>query len=161
MKFKFFAVPAIATLIFAGCATPPPESPPPVMAEPPPPPYMPRVNTVSDAQPKAKISSVLAKQVITDGTYANRIVVEEVRESKTKEGFRRIQVFVKSHVNIPIATLYRFDWTDEDGEVVVDPYHDSWEKKIVLAGDDVVFTSIAPKKTCKDFKLRLRAIDKQ
>ena len=58
----------------------------------------------------------------------------------------------------PIRTRYRFDWQDLNGVVVLDPDHAGWEKLTLVPGDDGVFTSIAPKKDCADFRLRMSVV---
>ena len=52
----------------------------------------------------------------------------------------------------------RFNWYDADGAERVDPSHAAWEKVTVMPGDDANLSAIAPRKDCKNWKLRFRAI---
>lgn len=120
--------------------------------------YVPQVNTLSTANPVAKVNHAVYKQVILDNIHAESVVVEDVRQSRTNDGYKRIQVLVKNVTDTPIRTRYRFDWQDANGVVILDPDHNGWEKLTLLPGDDGVFTSIAPKKECSDFRLRMKGI---
>ena len=134
------------------------EAQPQVVAEPQPPPYVAQVNTFSTAQPVAQVKHAVYKQVLLDGDMAQWVVVEDIRRSRTNDGYERIQVLVKNMTQVPIRTKYRFDWQDANGVVVVDPDHDAWEKETLLPGDNGTFTSIAPKKDCADFRLRMKNV---
>lgn len=142
------------TVAIVPVAEPQPAEPLP----PPPPPYMPQVNTVTPAKPVAKVNHVDYKQVILDGLMAQSVVVEDVRRSRTNDGYERVQVLVKNVTQVPIRTKYRFDWQDAKGVVVVDPDHNAWEKETLIPGDNGTFTSIAPKKDCADFRLRMKNV---
>ena len=144
-KWKFIPC---AILFVAGC----------VSEEVAQPTYVPLVNTVSAANPSANVNHVAYKQVIMDGIQEESVVVQDVRRSRTNDGYERIQVFVKNQTASPIRTRYRFDWQDAGGVVVEDPDHDAWEKLTLVPGDDGVFTSIAPRKDCADFKLRMSIV---
>lgn len=142
---KLSVIPWLCMAAFlAGCAQPPP--------------YVAQVNTVSTAQPVAQVDHVAYKQVIFDGLMAQCVVVEDVRRSRTNDGYERVQVLVKNVTQAPIRVKYRFDWQDANGVVVVDPDHDAWEAETLVPGDNGTFTSIAPKKTCADFRLRLKNV---
>ena len=131
------------------------EAQPQVVAEPQPPPYVAQVNTFSTAQPVAQVKHAAYKQVLFDGDMAQWVVVEDIRRSRTNDGYERIQVLVKNLTQAPIRVKFRFDWQDANGVVVVDPDHDAWEKETLLPGDNGTFTSIAPRKDCADFRLRM------
>ena len=134
------------------------EPQPQAVAEPQPPPYVAQVNTFSSAQPVAQVNRVAFKQVLLDGEMAQWVVVEDVRRSKTNDGYERIQVLVKNLTTAPIRTRYRFDWQDANGVVVMDPDHSGWEKMTLIPGDNGTFTSIAPRKDCADFRLRMAKV---
>ena len=143
MKF----IPCLA-LIVAGCATE--EVTEPV--------YVPQVNTLSTANQTANVKHEAYKQVILDGNLPQWVAVQDVRRSRTNDGYERIQVLVKNLTTAPIRTRYRFDWQDANGVVVMDPDHSGWEKMTLIPGDDGTFTSIAPQKDCADFRLRMAVI---
>ena len=125
---------------------------------PPPPPYIAQVNTLAAAKSVANINHAAFKQVVLDGIQAESIIVDDVRRSKTNDGYERVQVMVKNVTAAAIRTRYRFDWQDAHGVVVTDPDHAGWEKLTIAPGDVGVFTSIAPKKDCADFRLRMKSI---
>ena len=131
------------TLFVVGCAT---EEPPP---------YVPQVNTYSTANPVAKVNHELYKQVVLDGNLQQWVAVQDIRRSRTNDGYERIQVLVKNLTTSPIRTRYHFDWQDANGVVVMDPDNAGWEKLTLIPGDDGTFTSIAPQKDCADFRLRM------
>jgi uncharacterized protein YcfL len=56
----------------------------------------------------------------------------------------------------PHKVIYRFDWMDIDGVKVTVTDDPGWQTKLILPGDDVVFTSTAPTKKCVDFKIRIK-----
>lgn len=120
--------------------------------------YVPRVNTISTANPVARVNHAACKQVIMDGIQAEWVVVQDVRRSRTNDGYERIQVLVKNMTNSPIRTRFRFDWQNAKGVVVMNPDNNGWEKLTLFPGDDGVFTSIAPQKDCVDFRLRMKSI---
>lgn len=165
---KILPVLILATVV-AGCA---PDTNSPVqptltttvpMAEevqpppPPPPPPPPTVNTLA-SKPTAKVNHADYEQVVLDDFRAGWVVVSDVRRSKTNDGYSRVQVFVKNMTTSSMRVKYRFDWQDANGVQVLDPDHDAWEKRTIDAGDDGVFTSLAPTKKCADFKLRMKCL---
>ena len=148
---KVMKIIPLLAMIAAGCAT----------EEVAPPPYVPQVNTLSTSNPVANVSHAAYKQVVLDGNLAQWVAVQDVRRSRTNDGYERIQVLVKNLTASPIRTRYRFDWQDANGVVVMDPDHSGWEKMTLIPGDDGTFTSIAPKKDCADFRLRMAVIQQQ
>ena len=126
--------------------------------EPVPPPYKPMVNTIRPANPTAQVNRVAVQPVIFDEILAENIAVTDVRRSKTNDGYQRVQVFIKSQSEDRLRVKFRFDWEDPNGVVVQDLDHDVWEKTTIVPGDERVLTSVAPKKSCADFKLRMKTI---
>ena len=120
--------------------------------------YIASVNTISNANTVAQIKRVVDKRVDTDQVLTQALQLLEVRKSNTNDGYRRIQVFLKNCTGDTDTIMYRFNWYDENGAEVENPDNEMWVRKIIVAGDDVTLTSIAPEKNCKDFKLRLKAI---
>lgn len=140
MKNAIKSFPVLAALV-AGCTS-----------------YVPQVNTISTAEPVARVDHVMYKEVVLDGIQAECVMVEDVRRSRTNDGYERVQVLVKNLTAAPMRVRYRFDWQDMNGVVVMDPDHDGWEKLTMLPGDNGVFTSIAPRKDCADFRMRMKGI---
>jgi uncharacterized protein YcfL len=120
-------------------------------------PYIAQVNTLSSTG-AAVVQHAAYKEVILDGFQAQWVAVQDVRRSKTNDGYERVQVLVKNQTSSSIKTRYRFDWQDANGVVVVDPDHNAWEKLVLIPGDDGVFTSIAPRTDCADFRLRMKYV---
>ena len=152
-------IPCLA-LIATGCTTEEVVQPAVVVQQEaaPEPVYVPQVNTLSTAAPVANVNHEAYKQVVIDGNLQQWVAVQDVRRSRTNDGYERIQVLVKNLTTAPIRTRYRFDWQDANGVVVMDPDHSGWEKLTLIPGDDGTFTSIAPKKDCADFRLRMAVI---
>lgn len=132
----------LAVLLVAGCAS---EQP-----------YVPSVNTVSNANSSAQIKRVADRRVETDPYLAQQLCLAEIRESTTNDGYKRIQVFLKNLSGSTYWITYRFNWYDDSGVEVENPDDELWKRKIIVAGDDVTLTSVAPKKNCGDFKLRMK-----
>ena len=141
MKKAFAIIAVLATA--AGCSTEQPA-------------YAPQVNTLTTGTVAAKVDHVAYKQVVLDGFQAQCLVVEDVRRSKTNDGYDRVEVLVKNMTNAPLRMRYRFDWQDANGVLRSDLGQDSWEKTTIVAGDNSSFTSIAPRKDCADFRLRMK-----
>jgi len=117
------------------------------------------VNTISNAGVTAQITRVNDKRVNTDSRLARQLCLTEIRESRTNDGYLRIQIFLKNMTNSTYKFVYRFNWYDDHGVEVIDPDNENWTRKLIVAGDDVTLTAIAPRKNCHDFKLRLKALD--
>lgn len=163
----------VAAVLVGGCSTPPPTpcncpQPCPYLVNNPNgkcpcdselcqcmPSHAPQVNSYSTQTPVASVNHELYKSVVLDGFQPNMVAVQDIRRSTTNDGYQRIQVLVKNLTTSPIRTRYRFDWQDANGVVVMDPDHAGWEKTTLIPGDDGTFTSIAPRKDCADFRLRL------
>ena len=137
--FAIFSVLAVA----AGCSTEQPV-------------YAPQVNTLNSGTVAAKVDHVAYKQVVLDGFQAQCLAVEDVRRSKTNDGYDRIEVLVKNMTTAPLRMRYRFDWQDANGVLRSDLGQDAWEKTTIAAGDNSKFTAIAPRKDCADFRLRMK-----
>ena len=86
--------------------------------------------------------------------------MQDIRRSQTNDGYQRVQVLVKNLTTVSLRTRYRFDWQDANGVVQEDPDNMGWEKLELLPGDNGTYTSIAPKKDCADFRLRMKLITK-
>ncbi len=158
-----FRVPSIllgCVFLVAGCASEEAQPAVSVSVEPEPvqPVYVPQVNSYATAAPVAAIDHAAYRQVILDGIQPQWVAVQDIRRSRTNDGYARVQVLVKNLTTAPIRTRYRFDWQDAAGVVVQDPDHDGWEKTTLIPGDDGTFTSIAPKTDCADFRLRMKII---
>ena len=119
----------------------------------------PSVNTIANADVSANIKRVVDRRVETDQILAQRLFLTEIRESQTNDGYKRIQVFLKNYSGSTYKVMYRFNWYDENGVEVENPDNEMWVRKMVVTGDDLTLTSIAPSKKCKDFKLRLKAVN--
>ncbi len=120
--------------------------------------HSPQVNTYSSQAPVAKVNHELYKYVILDGFQPGWVAVQDIRRSRTNDGYERIQVLVKNLTTAPIRTRYRFDWQDANGVIIMDPDHSGWEKLTLIPGDDGTYTSIAPQKDCADFRLRMAIV---
>ena len=55
--------------------------------------------------------------------------------------------------------IYRFNWYNDQGAEVENPDNENWTRQLIVAGDDVTLTTVAPRKICRDFKLRLKAVE--
>ena len=119
-------------------------------------PYLPSVNTVSNAEEHARIKRIADRRIETDNYLSQILPLHEIRETVTNDGYKRIQLHFKNAAAGACKFQYRFNWYDNAGIEVEDFDNEFWKSKIVAVGDDVVLTSTAPQKNCKDFKLRLK-----
>jgi len=115
------------------------------------------VNTISNADVKANIQPIVDRRIYTDDRMAKALTVTELRESKTNDGYMRVQIFLKNRTGDSYNLMYRFVWTDQNGVEVESLDHQNWVAVAVLPGDDLTLTSVAPQKNCQDFKVRLMA----
>ena len=143
ISFSWGIVPIV--LLAAGCAREPQ--------------YVPSVNTISNANTSAQIKYVADKRVETDPYLSQQLGLTEIRESTTNDGYKRIQVFLKNFSGNTYVIMYRFNWYDANGVEVENPDNEMWKRKIIAAGDDVALTSVAPGKSCGDFKLRMKVAE--
>lgn len=137
---KTFVTIVFLAMFILGCKTPP------------------TVNTVANAEEAANVNRIADKRVETDKNLAKGLAVTEVRESVTNDGYMRIQVYFKNLRSKTCKITYRFNWYDDQGAEVVNPDNEQWTRIMILGGDDMALTSVAPKKICRDFKLRLKEI---
>ena len=121
-------------------------------------PYEPSVNTISNANASASIKRVADRRVETDQYLSQFLCLTEIRESQTNDDYKRIQIFLKNLSGSTYTIMYRFNWYDDNGVEVENPDNEMWVRKIIVAGDDLTLTSVAPSQKCKDFKLRLKAV---
>jgi len=145
MKSLFLSGIGMTVLLVAGCASEPQ--------------YVSSVNTVSNANTSANIKYVADKRVETDPYLSQLLGLTEIRESTTNDGYRRIQIFFKNFSGSTYGVMYRFNWYDDNGVEVENPDNELWKRKLIAAGDDVTLTSVAPRKNCGDFKLRLKVAE--
>ena len=115
----------------------------------------PMVNTISNANSTANIQRVADKRVQMDAVFSQILVCTEIRESKTNDGYKRIQVFLKNCSTGVASCNYRFTWFDENGVSIPSPDNEMWKRLNVIPGDDAILTSIAPKRDCGDFQFRI------
>lgn len=120
------------------------------------------VNTYENEKKEGVPDVVMDKRVVTDNFLKRRLVFQQIRQSQTNDGFKRIQVFMKSgrdgifDSDSPHKVVYRFDWFDKNGVKVTGIDDPGWQKKLILPGDDISFTSVAPNQNCVDFKIRIK-----
>ncbi len=119
--------------------------------------HKPTVNTISNAEESAQVQRVVDRRVDTDKTLAKILQLVEIRESRTNDGFKRVQVFLKNYEKMPYTFSYRFNWYDEYGVEVETADDEMWKKFRAVPGDDVTLTSVAPARNCADFKVRIIA----
>lgn len=117
------------------------------------------VNSFSTTEASSTINRIEDIRVNVDDKLHKQLTLQEIRSSKTNDGFMRVQVFLNNTSSSVIKIRYRFSWLDSNGVEVSQPDLDFWENKLVLKNDSVTLTSIAPKKDCKDFKLRVICVD--
>ena len=119
--------------------------------------YVPSVNTISNSDTSANIKRIADQRVETDRNLSELLSLTEIRESKTNDEYKRIQVFLKNLSGTTYTIMYRFNWYDNNGVEIENTDNELWIRKTIVAGDDLTLTSIAPARNCQDFKLRLKA----
>jgi len=119
--------------------------------------HKPTVNTISNAEEIAQVQRVVDQRVYTDKTLGKILALTEIRESRTNDGFKRIQIFLKNYSKTPYTFSYRFNWYDEHGAEIETTDDEMWKKFYAVPGDDVTLTSMAPTRNCADFKVRIIA----
>ena len=115
----------------------------------------PMVNTIGNADSTENIKRVNDVRFEMDPTFSQILACMEIRESKTNDGYKRVQVFLKNFSTAVASCNYRFNWFDENGVQVESADQEMWKPLNVHPGDDTTLTSIAPNRKCEDFKLRV------
>lgn len=108
--------------------------------------------------PPAEVQQITLRNVMLEGLKLEEIAVSDISKIRTNDGYLKAQVQVKNVSASLLRTKYRFDWLDGQGVVLRDVNHDVWEKRQIDVGDVEAFTSIAPRRECVDFKLRLKPL---
>lgn len=137
-----------AMLIFAGCQD--------------------TVNTTENADKSMQVNAVGESRFITDRFLRDRLVIRLVNTSRTADGFLRVQVaaenartgfFSELWSGItgenPYRIRYKFVWFNSDG-MAVDSVLSDWQDATVMPGETLYLQSVAPDKTCNDFKVSLK-----
>jgi uncharacterized protein YcfL len=128
-------LPLAATLITAGCSST-------------------SVNTVERAEPVARRDMMSDKRIITDRGLNRRVRILGVNQTTGPGGFLKVQVEVLNTTSGPETFNYRFEWFDENGNIIEVPSAAAISKQI--EGKESVFLiGVAPKETAKDFRLKL------
>ena len=112
------------------------------------------VNTVERAEPVARRDMLPDKRVITDTGLNRRVRVVGVNQNTGPGGFLKVQVEVLNTTGSLQTFNYRWEWFDENGNIIEAPSSTSVSKQI--EGKESVFlVGVAPKETAKDFRLKL------
>ena len=93
--------------------------------------------------------------------FSERMLVGEIRDVATNDGYRKVQVSVKNLTSESVKTLYRFRWYDDKGIEISAQNHDMWHSIIIVGGDEIVLSASAPEKNCPDVKLLIKEAVKQ
>jgi uncharacterized protein YcfL len=118
--------------------------------------YVPPVNTIANAASSAQIKSITDKRIETDPYLSQSLVLTEIRESATNDGYKRIQFFFKNCSQATCSFVYRVHWYNNNGTEIESPDNEMWLSRTVIAGDDLMLQTIAPEKDCRDFKLKIK-----
>ena len=126
------------------------------------------VNTVRPTEQVMRPQTIDGKKVYTDAFLNSRLKFESIIKNEQPDGLLKVQV---TAVNVRVGPLdqfwswfywdnpykisYRFTWLDRNGMEVNTPTS-TWIPVVVIPGDVVRFTSIAPNAGCKDFILSVR-----
>ena len=130
-------------LLLVGCATKAPEQI--AVATSPKPP----------SEPQMEIKAEKPDKPITK-PFSKRVYVSAIRDVETNDGYRKVQVSVKNLTGESIKTLYRFRWFDDKGIEVSAPNMDMWHSRLIMGGDEIVLSAVAPEKNCPDVKLLIK-----
>jgi hypothetical protein len=127
-------LPLAVTLLAAGCGT--------------------TVNTVERAEPVGRRDMLPDKRIITDTGLNRRVRVLGVNQTTGPGGFLKVQVEVLNTTGSLETFNYRWEWFDENGNIIEVPSSASLSKQI--EGKESVFlVGVAPNETAKDFRLKL------
>ena len=92
----------------------------------------------------------------TPPPFSQKVLVGAIRDIETNDGYRKVQVSVKNLTGESIRTLYRFRWFDDKGIEVSAPNMDMWHSRLIMGGDEIVLSAVAPEKNCPDVKLLIK-----
>ena len=128
------------------------------------------VNTVENTDKTMQPNNVADTRFVTDGFLKDRLVLKNVRTSRTGENFLKVQL---EAVNVrtgalaqtwswmkddhPYKVMYKFDWFDQDG-MQVQSVLSNWRQATVIPGESVYFQGVAPSAACNDFKISVKEV---
>ncbi len=112
------------------------------------------VNTVERAQPVAQRDMVADKRVLTDSSLNRRVRILGVNQSTGPGGFLKVQVEVANTTRSVQTFAYRFEWFDEQGNLVETPNSAAISRQ-VEGKESLFLIGVAPKETARDFRLKL------
>lgn len=113
------------------------------------------VNSVERDEPVAQRQYIADKRIITDKSLDKIVGIVAVNETHTPDGFLKIQVEVQSRKSSTRDFLYRFQWFDENGNVVNLSSGATFKPRQILGKQSLFLTGIAPHERAKDFRLEL------
>ena len=112
------------------------------------------VNTVERAQPVAARQMVDDKRIITDSSLNRRVQVLGVNSNTGAGGLLKVQVEVLNTTRSLQGFNYKFEWFDENGNLINTPTSVFLSRRI--EGKESMFLSAtAPNSAAKDFRLKL------
>ena len=127
------------------------------------------VNTVENADKNMTPNTISDSRFVTDGFLKRRLALQSLTTGRTADGFMRAQlevvnvrtgVFAEAWSGMtgenPYKIRYRFTWFTEDGMAVNNTVLADWQDATIIPGETLFLQSVAPTKTCSDFKISLK-----
>ena len=130
------------------------------------------VNTTENAQKSMELTPVSEARFVTDSILRDRLVLKLVNASRTEDGFMRAQLAVENARTgfwsefwsgltgeNPYKIRYKFIWFNDRGMAVNNTVLADWQDAEIIPGETLYLQSVAPDKSCNDFKISLKAAD--
>ena len=128
------------------------------------------VNTVENTNKTMQPNNIEDTRFVTDGFLKDRLVLKNVRTSRTGENFLKVQIeatnvrtgaFAQTWSwmkdDHPYKVMYKFDWFDQDG-MQVQSVVSNWRQTTVIPGESVYFQGVAPSAACNDFRISVKEV---
>ena len=112
------------------------------------------VNTVERAEPVNPRQMIDDKRVTTDVGLGRRVKVLGVNDSTGPGGLLKVQVEVENTTRSLQHFNYKFEWFDENGNVL-NTATSAYVPRQIEGKETVFLTATAPTPAAKDFRLKL------
>ena len=112
------------------------------------------VNTVAPGESLANKRYIEDKRVITDPFLGSRAKILGVVETRTSNGFLRVQVEIENASTTTKHIEYLFEWFDNDGNLIPSVTR-AYRVREILGRETIYLSAISPSEQAADFQLKL------
>ena len=116
------------------------------------------VNSVENAQKVGQRNMIADQRVVTDMKLNRKVWVIGINTATTPGGVLQVQVELANRNKSLQRFAYTFEWFDINGMAINNVMSATFPDQIE-GGESKFISGIAPNQACKDFRLKLLAVD--